>query len=300
MSPLEALARTGLDVEERFVRSFDGTRIAFHSIGRGPAILLANGLGGSYKAWAHQLGRFAPRHRFLSWDYRGLYRSGPPPDRNAILIADHVRDALAVLDAAGEPDAVVFGWSMGVQVGLELYAQAPSRVRGLVLLNGVAGSPYEYVLNAPRLGRTFPHVLGVMRKFPSLAQKVTERVVMWPGAVGLVKRVGVAAPTLDESVFRDLAESFAGLDMELYFHILQRIGDHDARPVLRRLNVPALVVAGDRDLMTPRAAAEAMVREAPDAELFIVPGGTHYAAVEYPDLINDRIERFLRERGLDA
>ncbi|MEQ8887960.1 MAG: alpha/beta hydrolase, partial [Sandaracinaceae bacterium] len=80
----------------------------------------------------------------------------------------------------------------------------------------------------------------------------------------------------------------------------ERLGQHDAKDVLETLDVPVLVITGDRDLFTPRAAAEQMVRDVRGAELLVVPGGTHYVAVEYPELVNLRIEKFLRERGYVA
>jgi pimeloyl-ACP methyl ester carboxylesterase len=85
--------------------------------------------------------------------------------------------------------------------------------------------------------------------------------------------------------------------MGIYVHTLEQIGEHDAHDVLPSIRVPLLMVAGGRDLMTPRAAAERIVRDVPGAELMVVPGGTHYLAVEYPELLNLRVERFLRERG---
>ena len=83
-------------VEERRVESFDGTEIAYHVVGEGPSILLGNGLGGSWKAWKHQISYLSDRYRFVSWDYRGLYRSRPPRDRDALRVEDHTRDALAI------------------------------------------------------------------------------------------------------------------------------------------------------------------------------------------------------------
>ena len=48
--------------------------------------------------------------------------------------------------------------------------------------------------------------------------------------------------------------------MDLYFHTLELLGEHDARDVLDEVDVPLLVISGDRDLFTPRRAAEDMVR----------------------------------------
>jgi pimeloyl-ACP methyl ester carboxylesterase len=96
-----------LRVDEHRVRSFDGTEIAYHTVGQGPTILLANG----WRAWTHQIGYFQDRYRFLSWDYRGLYASGAPDDREAIEVDDHADDALAVLDEDGLDAVAIFGWS---------------------------------------------------------------------------------------------------------------------------------------------------------------------------------------------
>jgi pimeloyl-ACP methyl ester carboxylesterase len=286
-----------LKVEERRVPSSDGTDIAYHVVGEGPPILLANGLGGSWKAWTHQIQYFQDRYRFISWDYRGLYRSGAPADRDALRVEHQVDDALAVLDAEGVEQTAIFGWSMGVQVSLELYRRAAERVKALVLINGVAGAPWESAFNVPQLGALIPTALAAVRMIPNVTQSVTERVVQWPETVTWAKRVGLASSTLDEEIFGQLAGSFAGLDMDLYLHTLELLGEHDARDALDELDVPLLVIAGDRDLFTPRKASEDLVRRVRGAELLVVPGGTHYVAVEYPELVNLRIEKFFRERG---
>ena len=75
------------EVQERYIPSFDGTELACHAYGDGPPVLLCNGLGGSWRAWSHQMRHFVPGRKFVSWDYRGLYRSRAPRDRNATAIA---------------------------------------------------------------------------------------------------------------------------------------------------------------------------------------------------------------------
>lgn len=142
-----------------------------------------------------------------------------------------------------------------------------------------------------------PRLLGAARTMPSVITAVTRKMVTWPETAAWAKRIGLASRTLDEDLWGELAESFKDLDMDVYVQILQRLGDHDAWDVLPSIDVPTLVIAGDRDMFTPRSASERMVKAIPGAELMVVQGGTHYAAVEYPELITLRIEKFLRERG---
>jgi pimeloyl-ACP methyl ester carboxylesterase len=284
-------------VEEHRVASFDATDIAYHVTGQGLPVLLGNGLGGSWRAWQHQIRYLDDRYRFVSWDYRGLYRSGPPPNLDALRIADHVKDALAVLDAEKIERTAVIGWSMGVQLALELFRAAPERIAALVLVNGVAGKPYDTVLDLRVMRHVLPPAIRSLGKISPVVEAVTRQLVRSPETVLWAKRLGLASATLDEALFRELAGSFEDLDMEVYMRTLELIGEHDGYDLLPSIDVPVLVIAGDRDAMTPRSAAERMVRSIPGAELMIVPGGTHYVAVEYPELVNLRIEKFFHERG---
>ncbi|MCZ7684367.1 MAG: alpha/beta hydrolase [Sandaracinaceae bacterium] len=284
-------------VEEQRVASFDGTDLAYHVVGRARPSSWRTASAGAGRPGPTR----SPTSRTGTASSRGttaaLYRSGPPPARDDLRVEDHARDALRVMDDAGIEQTAIFGWSMGVQVALEVFRRAPDRVKLLVLINGVAGRPWESAFNVPQLGAMIPTILGAVRMIPGVAQSVTERVVQWPETVTWAKRVGLAGQTLDEDIFAQLAGSFAQLDMDLYVHTLELLGEHDARDCLDELDVPVLVISGDRDLFTPRRAAEDMVHRVRGAELLVVPGGTHYVAVEYPELVNLRVEKFFRERG---
>lgn len=290
-----------LNADERRL-SRPGLEIAYHLIGdaNGTPIVLANGLGGSWKAWAHQLRQFQDRARFVSWDYRGLYAS-PRPDSLARLDPKaHAEDGLAILDRENIEGAIVLGWSMGVQVALEIFRASPERVAALVFLNGVAGRTFSSVLNVPALSHVIPPMLRGIGSIPTIAEAFTRTVVARPEAVKMVKGVGLAAASLDESVFEALAGSFAELDMARYMRILEQLGEHDAHDLLSSVDVPTLVVAGDRDVLTPRPAVERMARRIRGADFLAIPGGTHYVAVEYPELVSLRIEKFFEERGYGA
>ena len=298
--PYDARSMKAKEVDEHSVVSFDGTSLAYHLVGQGLPVLLCNGLGGSWMAWSHQIDYLSDRYRFLSWDYRGLYRSGPPAALDGLSVEHHAQDALAVLDAAGIERTAVFGWSMGVQVGLELFRRAPDRVAAFMLMNGVPGNPWETVLDTRLSTRLVPKAIRGAGSVPGLVEQLTRRLASMPETIQWIKRLGLASQTLDEGTFHQLAESFSELDMGIYLRILEMLGAHDATDVLAEVDVPTLVIAGARDRLTPRSAAARMARQIRGSELMVVPGGTHYLALEYPELVNLRIEKFFRERGYCA
>ncbi|MRG91820.1 alpha/beta fold hydrolase [Polyangium spumosum] len=291
--------RLPLAVEKRALTAPDGTRITYYATRSpypgAPVVMLANGLGGQHITWSAQIEHLRGRYRFLTWDYRGLFASARPKEDTpaSYAITRHAEDLLAILDAEGEARAALVGWSMGVQVVLEAYRKAPRRARCIVLLNGTSGRPLDTVSPLPGMKTVIPSLVELVSRAHALASQVTRRAADVPEALAWLKAMGVMNESLDDAVFNELVQGMSKLDMEAYFHNLRALGDHDASDVLGAIDVPTLVVSGDRDAMTPPALAKEMARQIPGAELYVVRGGTHYTAVEFPELVSLRLEKFL-------
>lgn len=288
-------------IDTRRVRSLDGVEIAYHLAGEpgAPWVVLLNGMGGHHAAFRGQIEYLGDRYRFITWDYRGLYGSGrPSPDVDAAYTIDrHAADLEAVLAAEGVTRASFVGWSLGVQVAFEAYRRTPERIANMVLINGTYGRPLDTLTPLPGTAKVVPPVLDVLRRAHALAQQVTQKTIARAEAARWLKRAGFIGPTFDEALFGELVRAFAALDLEPFFRILKVAGAHDAEAILSAIEVPVLVIAGDHDLFTPRELAQQMARRIPESEVLIVPRGTHYVPVEFPELVSLRIERFFRARG---
>lgn len=282
---------------ETRIRSRDGTDLAVQVAGEGPPLVLANGLGGSLRAWGPFLDRLESPRRIVSWDYRGLYRSGPPAEPSAVTIEDHAADLGAVMaQVVGEP-AVVIGWSMGVQIAVEYALQHSADVTGLVLVAGSPGDPYGGVLHTTASRVLIPPATyAVQAAALPLGLALRALTVSPRRAAEALRAVGVLAPSADLHAFTDLAHEFARLDWRVYMRTVRAMGRHDARPRLGEVRVPTLVVGGTADLFLPEASVEAIARAVPGAELCILPGGTHYLPVEFPGELAAGVDRFLAER----
>jgi len=243
-------------VEERRFVSFDGTEIAYRAVGQGRPILFCNGLGGGWEAWTHQIQYFRDRYRLLSWDYRGLYGSALPANREALCVVDHARDALQLLGEEGADRAAIVGWSMGVQVGLEMFRAAPEQVASLAMINGLAGRPWDHIFNFNLVGRLLPPFLRGLRSMPRVIDAVVRQATRVSDPGEWAKRIGLVANTLDEQVAAEIVAKFRTLDMDTFIRLLERMGEHDGWDLLPLIDVPTLVISGSRDVFTPRSAAE--------------------------------------------
>ena len=121
-------------VEFHHILSDDGTRLRAWTndpLGRidGPTVLLCNGLGVSPWTWPALLHADCGV-RVVSWNHRGTGGSARPHDTNRVGIEEFVEDALSVMDHFGVDQAVVMGWSMGVNTAFELALRHPERVTG--------------------------------------------------------------------------------------------------------------------------------------------------------------------------
>lgn len=271
----------------------DGMRLAYQTIGEGPTIVLANGLGGTFHAWRHLYLHLAERYRIVSWDFRGTHGSDVPRDRDAITIPFHVDDLERTLEHLEVDRALFLGWSMGVQVNFELYRRKPELFAGIGVINGTAGRAFDTINDKLATRYASAAILAVMKRHAGMVSSAVKTTAKLPGLVRIAKTFGLVAPSLDEDVFHDLAMDFADLDFELYGAMLESLGNHDAWDVLPNVKVPVTVMAGDKDIMTPVASASRMSSIIPDSRLVVVPGGTHYAPVEAAAIIIEAVDELI-------
>jgi pimeloyl-ACP methyl ester carboxylesterase len=75
--------------------------------------------------------------------------------------------------------------------------------------------------------------------------------------------------------------------------MLRAAGDHTAEDWLGEVDVPVLIVAGEKDTFTPASLSEHMAERIPNAELLMVTGGSHVTPIEQPQLVLARIREFV-------
>jgi pimeloyl-ACP methyl ester carboxylesterase len=122
-------------VSTQYTHSPDGTRIAFDASGRGPTIMLLHGGGQSRKDWhdAGYIERLKDRYRLIAMDIRGNGDSDKPIEPAAYTTEKLGQDILAVADACGAQQFVIWGFSYGGNIARYLAAQS-ERVAGLVIV----------------------------------------------------------------------------------------------------------------------------------------------------------------------
>jgi 3-oxoadipate enol-lactonase len=284
------------------LRSRDGVPIYYESLGSeradAPVLLLCNGLGGKLYAWEPLLERFGATHRILTWDYRGLFRSGSPTRTQHLSIPHHAADAIDILDAECVPKATLVGWSMGVQVSLEAALEAAPRVERLVLLNGSYGHIFETGLQPiarlpglHRLLHSITETLIARRRIADVVAAVATNELHVTGVGAAIGWLWGNPRLLD--MYRQYVTDVFGESFENYLRLFQALDAHSVYHLLPEVRQPALVISGRLDWLTPASMSREIARRLPRAERLHLGSGSHFALLEKSRLVLDRMERFM-------
>jgi pimeloyl-ACP methyl ester carboxylesterase len=258
-----------------------------------PSLVLCDGIGCDGFIWKYLRRDLGDGHRMVHWNYRGHGRTPPPRDPRRIGIADVVEDLGAVLADSGTERAVVFGHSMGVQIALEAYRRLRGRVVGLVLLCGASGHPLRTFKGSNRLERWLPTMRFALARAPGLTNRIWHALL----PTGLAHRIATRTEINGELILREdfmpYLEGLCRVDLGLFTAMLAEAGRHSADELLPTIDVPVLIVAGERDGFTPARRSRAMHQAIPGAELLMLADGTHTAPLERPDAVTRAVSAFL-------
>jgi pimeloyl-ACP methyl ester carboxylesterase len=287
------------DMSQGHTVTDDGVQLLYQSFGAegGPAVVLANGIGVRYPGVVRQMAPLREAgFRVICWDYRGIGQSVMPDPRTGdVSMGRHARDILAILSHLAIERAIFVGWSMGVQVSLEVIRRQPERAAGFVALLGAHARPFQTAF-PPRVAAGIEGFFRFLNRFPAVAQGALNLAVALPDFAFFVLSNGVfVGKDADREVFDANVRSVAGVEKTLYTRTMLALAAHDATDLLPNVRCPALVIAGERDHLTPPRVAMEMARAIPDATYREIEGGTHFAMIERPELINGWLLTFAQQ-----
>jgi pimeloyl-ACP methyl ester carboxylesterase len=261
-----------------------------------PAVVMCDGLGCDGYVWKHLRRALSSSCRLIHWHYPGHGRSPLPRDPQRATITGLARDLLAVLDDAGIAQVVACGHSMGVQVALETYRAAPSRVAALLLACGAPGNPLRTFRGTDRFEALLPTVQRMAQRTPWIFNRLSRKFLPTRLAYEIATLIEPNEALIEPRDFMPYLEGMSRIDVRLFLDMLAAACQHSATDLLGNIEVPTLVIGGDQDSFTPPELSTAMHAAIPDAELLMIEGGSHTAVIERPEQVNGAVIDFLRRR----
>lgn len=255
-----------------FYETENGARIFYEVAGDGPAMLLLHGYPLSGALFARVRDALQDDYTVLTVDHRGYGRSEAPEIPEDVAI--YASDAFAVMDSLGFETAVIGGMSMGGPIALSMYQQAPDRFDGLVLIDTTASA-------------AGPAEAGLWQGVAEVARDAGKE----PIITTLLPDMLTGETRLNEPAISDyLTEIMNGTSVEGFIGGAVALAERpDFTDLLPQIDVPTLVIVGLEDSLYAVQVARGMVEQIPDAELAIIPGGSHAAVFEAPGHVGSAI-----------
>ncbi|NWF26130.1 alpha/beta fold hydrolase [Streptomyces sp. PKU-EA00015] len=277
-------------------------------------VVFSHGYCLNQDSWHFQRAALRGLVRAVYWDQRSHGRSArgaaqAGPDGVPVSIDQLGRDLKAVVDAAApEGPLVLVGHSMGGMTMMALGAHYPEfvreRVAAIALIGTSSGKLGEVSYGLPVAGvnvvrRVLP---GVLRALGSQAELVERgRRATADLFAGLIKRYSFSSRDVDPAVARFAERMIESTPIDVVAEFYPAFAEHDKSEALVVFEgLPVLVLAGDKDLVTPGTHSEAIADLMPEAELVIVPDGGHLVMLEHPEAVTDRLADLLARAGAVA
>jgi len=257
------------------IKSSD-TEIVYYAQGEGPAVILLHPFPANHEFWLPVAEILSTRYRLILPDLRGHGDSGI--GEGPATMEKHAGDLARVMDDAGVGRAPLIGASIGGYVLLEFWRKHRGRVSALGLCNTKAPAD-----SAEARGARLQAAEEVMERgtepffesmIPRLLGKITRelRPDLIDGALRMMRKM---SPEDVAQVQRGMAER------------------PDSMDTLKTINVPALLVTGNEDMLTGRKEAELMRQHIPNSELRVIPRAGHYSPWEQPEAAGKLLRQFL-------
>jgi pimeloyl-[acyl-carrier protein] methyl ester esterase len=265
--------------------------------GTGATLLFVHGWGMHGGMWGGVLARLAEHCRVLAVDLPGHGLSGKGacekgegngekggapvlPFPSSLFFLDVIVDQLA---AQFPGPLTVCGWSLGGQVALRWAKRCPQQVQRLILVSStpcfVQRDDWSCAMAADTLAAFSSamqqNYLQTLRRFLSLQLRGSEQER---------ELLAVLRGSLLSRGEPDLAALQAGLDI---------LRDSDQRAALPQILQPTLVIAGERDTLTPLPAMQFMAAQLPNAQLATIAGAAHAPFLSHPAIFVKHLTSFL-------
>jgi 3-oxoadipate enol-lactonase len=236
-----------------------------------PPLVLSNSLGTDHRMWDGQIEPLSQHFRVIRYDSRGHGQTEAAPGPYTIeMLAD---DVLGLMDELHVGRATFCGLSLGGMVGQWLAVHAPDRIGRVVLCN-----------TAARIGppEMWDKRIEIVEKdgLKAIADAVVAR---W-FTKDFVRRNSIAANATKQMLL--------ATDVHGYVSTCAAIRDMDLRGEIANISMPALVIAGRDDAVTPPTDAKFLVDSIADAWGKVL-NAAHLSNIEDATAFNDAILQFL-------
>ena len=245
--------------------------------GNGKPLIFVHAFPLSSKMWEPQVNFFRNQFRVITYDVRGLGKSVQTD--NQFTMESYVNDFFVIVDELKLVQLNACGLSMGGYIILRALTRNPGRFSSVILADTRAEKDDDNGLIS-RANAILDIKSGKKDEFLKnfLLKLINEKSYNNPGIKSF----------LDEIMSFNTDDGICGAMLTL----ATRTNTIDN---LKDIDIPALIIVGEDDILTPKNFAEAMNSALKNSTLEVIPDSGHLSNIENPDYFNSVVSKFLKD-----
>ena len=247
--------------------------------------------------WAH----FKPQiifleelgYKILLHDYRGHYSSSCPDGLETCTFDKMTTDLNELINHLKIESCIMIGHSMGVNITLEYATRFPLLVKKMILISGSVFPPQDVMFDGNAVEILTPLTKWITTSFPKQFNYIWKTSFKNPIARFIIKDGGFNKQQVDDEFVQLYMKKISELPKEIFLHLLDEMKFHGAINHLEKINIPTLIIGGDKDKVIPNYLQKILHEKISLSELYIVKNGSHVPQIDFPDFVNSRLRTFL-------
>ncbi|MFM8314484.1 MAG: alpha/beta fold hydrolase, partial [Deltaproteobacteria bacterium] len=275
-------------------QSRDKTSLYYEVYGEGKPLLMCYGLVCRREHWRHQLPHLAKNYQVILFDYRGHQFSSRPSNDQHLTLEWCSRDIQDLLTYLKVEEVVGVGHSMGVGVLTRAAVLEPNKFKGVIFICGTVKNPFEKMFYTDRMNRVHELSKTLFDLMPGTVS------ILWKHLTKnnlinfiLTSQLGFNSEKSHDQDVNSYIEGVNQIPFSVFHSLIDDYTRFEGHSYLKQIQCPSLVIAGGKDVITPKEVQDEIVASLKDAQIYTVPEGSHNTHTDFPDEVNVTISQFL-------
>jgi pimeloyl-ACP methyl ester carboxylesterase len=235
---------------------------------RRQSLVFIHGSGSNHSVWSHQYGRMHKKYNIAAINLPGHGHSGGNGEKNVRDYCLWIKKLLAELDWER---AVLVGHSLGAAIALQFAISHPEEIAGIVCIGGGIKMPVN------------PFFMELLQTNPpEMPVKIIDSICKY----SLAKE---NRPKFSDPLRKSISQS----KVDVLYGDLSACNELDLTQETGKISVPALIICGAEDKMTPPDLSRQLTASISKAKLEIVERAGHMVMLERPAEFNASVEKFV-------
>jgi 3-oxoadipate enol-lactonase len=242
------------------------------------AIIFVHGFPYDHTMWDAQIEEFSKNYFCVAYDIRGLGSS--PVGNGQYTMESFVDDLEIIINELKLQKPIICGLSMGGYISLRALERMQDKFSAAILCD----TRSEADNNEGKLKRA----AGIKRiNTDGLAPFVKDFIINCFGNDFKNKKINQLEKIIEKSSKYD--------PVGVKGCLIAMLSRTDTTPVLSKINIPALIICGEQDLLTPPSVMKEMFHKINSADFVEINKAGHMTTIEKPEEVNKTLSNFLKK-----